>query len=107
MQVKKLQLELDIEKMTGSKLGKEFNKTVFSHCLFSLYAERVIQNARLDDTQTRIKTNERNINNCRYADDTTLKAKSDKQIQGIRPKRTEEETSRDEKYTRKNQQQNN
>ena len=85
-----------MEKMTGSKLGKEFDKTISSPCLFRLYAERVMQNARLDDTQARIKTNRRNINNCRYADDTTLKAKSDKQIQGIRPTRTEEETSRDE-----------
>ena len=85
-----------MEKMTGSKLGKEFDKTISSPCLFRLYAERVMQNARLDDTQAIIKTNRRNINNCRYADDTSLKAKSDKQIQGIRPTRTEEETSRDE-----------
>ena len=61
-----------MEKMTGSKLGKEFDKTISSPCLFRLYAERIMQNARLDDTQARIKTNRRNINNCRYADDTKV-----------------------------------
>ena len=59
MQDKKHQLEPDVEQQTGSKLGKE-------------YAENTMRNARLDEAQAGIKTAERNINNLRYADDTTL-----------------------------------
>ena len=73
MQVKKQQLELDMEKQTGSKLGKEYLKAVYHH-LFNLYAEYIMQNARLDEAQARIKISRRNINNLRYADDTTLMA---------------------------------
>ena len=52
MQVKKQQLEPDMEQWTGSKLGKQYVKAV---CLFSLYAEYIIQNARLDEAQAGIK----------------------------------------------------
>ena len=45
---------------------------ISSPCLFNLYAEYIMRNARLDITQTRIKSAERHINNLRYADDTTL-----------------------------------
>ena len=45
-----------------------------SPCLFNLYAEYIMQNARLDEAQAEIKTAGRNINNLRYADDTTLMA---------------------------------
>ena len=45
-------------------------------CLFNLYAEYIMQNARLDEAQTGIKISRRNINNLRYADDTTLMAES-------------------------------
>ena len=45
MQVKKQQFELDMEQQTGSKLGKEYVKT----CLFNLYAEYIMQHARLDE----------------------------------------------------------
>ena len=48
---------------------------VLSHCLFSLYAEDIMQNARLDEAQAGIKIAGRNINNLRYADDTTHMAK--------------------------------
>ena len=44
---------------------------ILSPCLFNLYAAYIMQNARLDDAQVRIKVAERNINNLRYADDTT------------------------------------
>ena len=71
MQVKKQQLEWDMEQWTGSKLGKEHIKAPFN-----LYAEYIMWNARLDETQTGIKIAERNINNLRYADDTTLMAES-------------------------------
>ena len=50
---------------------------ILSPCLFNLYAEYVIQNARLDESQTGIKIAERNINNPRYANDTTLMAESE------------------------------
>ena len=65
MQVKKQQLELDMEQQTGSKLGKEYIKAVFN-----LYAEYIMWNAGLDEAQARIKTVRRNINNLRYAHDT-------------------------------------
>ena len=47
MQVKEQQLEPDMEQQTGSKLGKEYIKVVYCHCLFNLYAE---YNAVLDET---------------------------------------------------------
>ena len=50
---------------------------ILSPCLFNLYAEYIIRNAGLDEAQAGIKTARRNINNLRYADDTTLKAESE------------------------------
>ena len=47
-----------------------------STCLFNLYAEYIVWNARMDEAQAGIKIAGRNINNLRYADDTTLMAKS-------------------------------
>ena len=75
MQVKKQQVELDTEQQTGSKSGKEYIKLVYCHpALFNLYAEYIIQNAGLDDSQAGIKIAWSNINNIRYADDTPLMA---------------------------------
>ena len=71
MQVKKQQLEPDIEQKTGSKLGKEYIKAALSPLLFNLYAEYIIQNARLRETQAGIKIAGRSINNFRYTDETT------------------------------------
>ena len=50
---------------------------ILSPCLFNLYAEYIMRNTELDEAQTGIKTAERNINNLRYADDTTLMAESE------------------------------
>ena len=50
---------------------------ILSHCLFNLDAEYIMQNAGLDEAQPGIKVARRNINNLRYADDTTLMAKSE------------------------------
>ena len=50
---------------------------ILSPCLFNLYVEYIMGNARLDETQAGIKTAGRNINNLRYADDTTLMAESE------------------------------
>ena len=70
MQIKKQQLELD-----RFQIGKEIRQgCILSPCLFNLYAEYIIRNARLDETQAGIKIAGRNINNFRYADDTTLMA---------------------------------
>ena len=74
MQVKKQQLQLDMEQWTGSKLGKEYIKAVYCHP--NLSAEYIMRNAGLEEAQARIKIARRNINNFRYADDTTLMAKS-------------------------------
>ena len=75
MQVKKQQLEPNMEQQTSSKLGKEYDKAVYCHPAY-LYAFNVMRNARLDEAQAGIKKAERNTNNLRYADDTTLMVES-------------------------------
>ena len=57
---------------TGSKLGEEYIKAVSLPCLFNLYAEYIKKNARLNEAYAGIKIAGRNINNLRYAGDTTL-----------------------------------
>ena len=69
MQVKKQQLEPDMEQRTGSQLGKKYIKAILSPCLFNFYAEYIMRNAGLDEAQAGIKIAGRNINNLRYADD--------------------------------------
>ena len=77
MQVRKQQLELDMEQQTGSKLGNGVRQgCILSPYLFNLYAEYIMRNPRLDETQAGIKIARRNINNFRYSDDTTLMALS-------------------------------
>ena len=84
MQVKQQQLELDMEQQTGSKSGEEYIKAVLlSPCLFNLYAEYITKNAGLDEAQAGIKTAKRNINNLRYADDTTLMAESKEDLKSL------------------------
>ena len=90
MQVKKQQLELDMEQQTSSKLGKEYVKAVYCHCLFNLYAEYVMRHAGLDEAQAGIKIAGRIINNLRYADDTILMAESDEELKGLSMKVQEE-----------------
>ena len=51
--------------------------------LFNLHAEYVMQNARLDDSQTGIKIARRNVNNLRYADDTTLMAETEEELKSL------------------------
>ena len=73
-----------MEQLPGSKLGKKDIKTVMlSHCLFNLYAEYIVWNARLDESQAGIKIAGRNINNLRNADDTTLMAESEKKLKNL------------------------
>ena len=91
MQVRKQQLELDMELQTDSKSEKEYIKAVLSSpCLFNLYAEYIMRNAGLDKAQARIKIAGRNVNNRRYADDTTLKAKSKEELKSLLMKVKEE-----------------
>ena len=81
MQVKKQQLELDMEQLTGSKSGKEYTRLyivtlyrlyIATLSLFNLYAEYIMRNAGLEEVQAGIKIAGRNLNNLRYANDTTL-----------------------------------
>jgi len=77
MQVRKQQLELDMEQQTGFQIGKGVHQgCILSPCLFNLYAEYIMRNAGLEEAQAGIKIAERNIYNQRYADDTTLMAES-------------------------------
>ena len=62
--------------MDWFQIGKEVCQGwILSPCLFNLFAEYIMQDARLDESQTGIKTARRNINNLRYAGDTTLMQK--------------------------------
>ena len=67
--------------MDWFQIGKGVHQGyTLSPCLFNLYAEHIIRNAGLDDSQARIKIASRNINNLRYADDTTLMVESDEEL---------------------------
>ena len=91
MQVRKQQLEWDMEQQTGSKSEKEYVKAVYCHpAFFNLYAEYIMQNAGLDEAQAGIKTVGRNINNLRYANDITLVAESKEELKSLLMKVKEE-----------------
>ena len=78
MQVKKQQLEPDMEQQTGFQTVKGVRQGyILSPCLFNLYAEYIMRNAWLEEAQAGNKIARRNINNLRYADDTTLMAESE------------------------------
>ena len=84
MQVRKQQLELDMEQQTGSKIGKGVCQgCILSPCLFNLYAEYIMRNAGLEETQAGIKIAGENINNLRYADDTILMAESEEELKSL------------------------
>ena len=72
-----------MEQLTGSKLGKEYNKSMLSPCLFNLYAEYIMRNAGLEEAQAGIKIARRNINNLRYADDTMLTVESKDELKSL------------------------
>ena len=72
MQIKKQELKLDMEPWTGSKFERSTSKLYIVIFFFNLYAYGLMLNARLDEAQTGIKISGRNINNFRYAGDTTL-----------------------------------
>ena len=91
MQIRKQQLELDMEQQTGSKQEKQYVKAVhLSPCLFNLYAKYIMRNAGLEEAQAGIKIAWRNINRLRYADDTTLMAESEEELKSLLMKVKEE-----------------
>ena len=91
VQVKKQQLELDMEQQTGSKLGREYIKAVYCHpAFFNFYAEHIMWNAGLHEGQAEIEIVGRNINNLRCADDTTLMAESEEELKSLLMKVKEE-----------------
>ena len=91
MQVKKQQLELDLEQQTGFPIRKGVRQgCILSPCLVNLYAECIMRNTGLDETQTGIKIAGKNINNLRYADDTSLMAESEEELKSLLIKVKEE-----------------
>ena len=72
------------------QIGKGVHQgCISSPCLFNLQAEYIMQNARLDEAQAEIKTVGRNINNLRYADDSTLMAESKEELNSLDGERGE------------------
>ena len=77
--VRKQQLELD-----WFQIGKEVRQgCILSPCLFNLYAEYIMRNAGLDEAQAGIKIAGRNINNLRYADNTTFMAENEEELKSL------------------------
>ena len=86
MQVKKQQLKPDMEQIgKGARQG-----CILSPYLFNLYAEYIMRNAGLDEAQAGIKFAGRNINNFRYADDTTVMVESEEELKSLLMKVKEE-----------------
>ena len=77
--------------MDWFQIGKGVHQgCVLSSCLFNFYAEYIMWNARLDEAQAGVKITRRNINNFRYADDTTLVAESEEELKNLLMKVKEE-----------------
>ena len=73
------------------QIGKGIHQgCILSTCLFNFYAEYIMRNAGLEETQAGIKIAGRNINNLRYADDTTLRAESEEELKSLLMKVKEE-----------------
>ena len=72
------------ETKVWSKIGKGVRQgCILSLCLLNFYAEYIMRNTGLEETQTRIKTTGKNINNLRYADGTTLMAESEEELKSL------------------------
>ena len=77
--------------MNWSQIGKRVpHGCILSSCLFKLYEDYIMQNAKLDETQTGIKVARRNINNLRYADDSTLMTENEEELKRLLIKVKEE-----------------
>ena len=79
-----------MEQRDASKSRKEYIKAVYCHSAYLTYAEYIIRNTGLDEAQARIKMARGNINNLRYADDTTLMAESGNELKNLLMKVKEE-----------------
>ena len=90
MQVKTQQLELDMEQQTGSKFGKEYVKAVYCHPAYLTYMQSTSCEIPGWMKQAGISIARRNINNLRYADDTTLMAESEEKLKSLLMKMKEE-----------------
>ena len=90
MQVRKQQLELDMEQQTGSKEEKEYVKAVYCHPAYLTSMQYIMRNTGLEEAQAGIKIAGRNINNLRYADDTILMAQSEEELKILLMKVKEE-----------------
>ena len=90
MQAKNQQLEMDMKQQMGSKLGKEYVKAVYCHPAYLTYMQSTMWNARLDEAQSGSKIAQRNINNLRYTDDTTLMAEIEEELKDFLMKVKEE-----------------
>ena len=77
--------------MDWFKIGKGVRQgCILSPCLFNFYAEYIMRNAGLEEAQAGIKIGKRNINNLRYADDTTLMAQNEEELKSLLMKVKEE-----------------
>ena len=83
MQVRKQQLELDMEQQTVSKLGKEYIEAVYCHPAYLTYMQSTSCEMLGCMRQAGIKIARRNINNLRYVDDTTLMAESEEELKSL------------------------
>ena len=77
-----------MEQQTGSNI--QFQGCILSPCLFIFYAEYIMRNAGLEETQAGIKISRRNIDNLRYADDMTLMAENEEELKSLLMKVKEE-----------------
>ena len=82
MQVRKKHLQLDMEQQTGSQFGKEYIEAVYCHPVYLTYvhAEYIMWNAGQNEAQAGINIAERNINNLKNEDDTTLMSESEEKL---------------------------
>ena len=85
MQVKKQQLEPYMEQLTGSKLGKEYDKAVYCHTVYltSIQSTSCKMPGWIDESQAGIKIAGSNINNLRYVYDTALRAESEEKLKSL------------------------
>ena len=83
MQVKKQQLELDMENRLVPNRKRSTSRLYIVTCLFNFYAEYIMRNAGLDEARAGIKIAWRNTNNLRYADDTTLMVESEEELKSL------------------------
>ena len=76
--------KLNMKKLRSFKIGKGVHQgCILLPCLFNLHAEYILWNAELDEAQAGIKIAEKNINNLRFADDTTLMAESEEELKSL------------------------